>query len=111
MGLADDVKTLTDRIGTIEENTANLGQATQLIGDDVLALKRELEEANAKSNIDLSPLIARAGNIGNALGDVNTKLREIAGPNAGSDPSAPPSTGENGGTGPTEPVGEGAGEG
>ena len=85
MAITDQVKELTDTIGSIEENTANLGQATQLIGDDVAALKRELEEANAKTNLDLSPLIQRAGNIASAIGDVNTRLQDIAGPKAGSD--------------------------
>ena len=98
MALTDDVKALTDTIGTIEQNTTALGEATQLIGDDVAALKRELEEANAKTNLDLSPLIQRAASIGSALGDVNTRLRDIAGPAAGSDPATTqPGPGETGG--------------
>jgi hypothetical protein len=96
MSLVDQVKDLTDKIGTIEENTANLGTATQLISEDVTALKRELEEANAKTNLDLAPLIARAGNIGTAIGEVNTLLRSVAGTQAGSDPANPPGEGENG---------------
>ena len=100
MSLKDDVKALTDTIGTIEENTAALGQATELIGADIEAFKRELTEVNERSNVDLLPLIQRAGNIGSAIGAVNIKLREVAGPNAGSDPQAP-TGGETG----TEPGG------
>jgi len=88
MATQEDVKTLTDKIGTIEENTSALVEANQLIADDVAALKRELEEANAKTQLDLTPLIERASNIGTALGDINTKLRNVAGPVAGSDPAA-----------------------
>lgn len=87
MALTDQVAELTEKINTIETNTTALGEATGLIGDDVAALKRELEEANAKTNLDLSPLIAKAGSIGSAIGDVNTRLRNIAGPVAGTDPT------------------------
>ena len=104
MSLKDDVQTLTDKVGNIEENTAQLGESTQLIADDVAALKQELIVANEKSNVDLSPLIERAGKIATSIGDVNTRLRDVAGPVAGSDPAAQPPDGGGTTTG-GEPIG------
>jgi methyl-accepting chemotaxis protein len=99
MALKDDVKALTDQIGSIEEGNQKTAEAVQLIADDVTALKKEIADANEKSNVDLSPLVQRAANIAASSNAVSSKLREIAGPNAGSDLEAPPPPGgETGGT-------------
>lgn len=76
MGLKEDNETLNERMGRVET-------AVDLIAADVSALKTELEQANERANIDLSPLIARAEGI-------EARLTGIAGPNAGTDPTEPP---------------------
>lgn len=76
MGLKEDNEALNERFGRVET-------AVDLIAADVTALKTELQEANERANIDLSPLIARAEGI-------EARLTGIAGPNAGSDPTEPP---------------------
>lgn len=76
MGLKEDNEALNERFGRVET-------AVDLIAADVSALKAELEEANERANIDLSPLITRAEGI-------EARLTGIAGPNAGSDPATPP---------------------
>lgn len=86
MGLKEDNEALSERFGRVET-------AVDLIAADVAALKTELEDANERANIDLSPLIARAEGI-------EARLTGIAGPNAGSDPTTPP---------PVEPPVEGDG--
>lgn len=84
MGLKEDNEILNERMGRVET-------AVDLIAADVTALKTEIEQANERANIDLSPLIARAEGI-------EARLTGIAGPNAGSDTAAPP---------PVEPPAEG----
>ena len=76
MGLKEDNDALTERMGQVES-------AVELVAADVSALKDELKAANERSNIDLTPLIARAEGIA-------ARLTGIAGQNAGSDPEAPP---------------------
>lgn len=77
MGLREDHDTLTAKFGELE-------LAAVAVADDIAALKRELEEANERANIDLSPFIARADNI-------QAGLRAAAGSQPGSDTvPAPP---------------------
>lgn len=85
MGLKEDHQALTGRFDKLDE-------ATQLVADDIAALKREIAEANDRANIDLTPLMSRADAI-------EARLRGSAGSQAGSDPETPAPEPE-----PTEPV-------
>lgn len=85
MGLKEDHQALTERFDKLDE-------ATQLVADDIAALKQEIAEANERANIDLSPLVSRAN-------DIEARLRGSAGSQAGSDPDAPTPAPE-----PTEPT-------
>lgn len=76
MGLTEDFAALSAKFDGLES-------ATTAVADDIAALKRELEEANARANIDLAPLIARAEGI-------EAGLRAAVGSQPGSDPAAPP---------------------
>nr|AUN37457.1 hypothetical protein [uncultured bacterium] len=114
MATQQDVDTLSQRMSDIEQSTTKLGSAVKTSGEDVAALKKEIADLNARSNVDLSPLIARAENISAGLNSLGDQLLSVAGPNAGSDPGDnPPSTPAGGSTstsGTTESTGSTGGQ-
>lgn len=56
MGLREDHDVLVGKFDTLET-------AVTAVAEDIAALKTELQQANDRANIDLSPLIARAEGI------------------------------------------------
>ena len=59
-----------------------LESATQLIADDVAALKLEIIALNENTNVDLGPAIAR-------IEGIEARLRAVAGSSPGSDDEPP----------------------
>lgn len=76
MATQADLEALSAKFDAMEE-------AVTVVADDIAALKQEIIELNENTNVDLTPLIARAEGI-------EARLRAAAGSNPGSDDEPPP---------------------